>query len=605
MKKIITLLLILMLIASVERVQAQAFTFTSSQLEYSENFDGMGPAGTAYITGWTAIRAAGTGAVGAELTMAVTDGTANSGNIYNVGTTDAIERAFGSLASGSTVPSFGASYTNNTGSSIVQIELDGMMEQWRSGSNASVNEIFKFEYSLDATSLNTGTWISVPNFDLVEKIIASTVAGPLNGNLPENQTSISASISGINWTPGATMWIRWTDVNDGGSDGICAIDNLNMNVTTGTVVADPEPSNYPTSLSVSPLGLSIKASWTDATGAQLPSAYVVMISKNSTFTAPVDGVFMVDDLNLSDGAGVKNVAFGIQDYTFSGLEPATVYYINVYSYTNSGTLVNFKTDGTSPTGNAKTQALVQKFSFESKDLAPWTQFSVTGDQLWSVDTLHGLNNSYCAKMSGYAGGNLANEDWLISPALDLTFNADVKVQFYSAFNYDGTPLQFMVSTDYSSGAPSTATWTDISSNATFSVGGWVWTPSGFVSIGVATNNVHIAFKYTSDLAAARTWEIDEVVIVGNSGLGYKETPSMDSFSSIYPNPACNVLNVALNEMDKYQVSIYSLQGKLVYSEKCENQVSNFDISIVPAGMYLVTVENLLTNIKEVHKLIVK
>lgn len=605
MKKILTFLFASMLALTYSQVHAQAFTFTSSQLEYTENFNGMGATGTAYLPGWTAIRASGTGAVGAELTMAVTDGTANSGTIYNLGTVDSPERAFGSLASGSTVPSFGAFYTNNTGTSIVSLELDGMMEQWRTGSNAAVNETYVFEYSLDATSLNTGTWIAVANFNLVEKIIAATVAGPLDGNLPENQTSISASISDINWTPGANLWIRWTDVNDAGSDGICGIDNLNINVTTGTVVAEPEPTNYPTGFAIAPSGLNIKASWTDAVGAQLPSSYVILVSKTATFDAPVDGTFLTDDLNLSDGKGAKNVAQGVQSYTFTGLESSTVYYFTIFPYTNAGTLVNYKTDGTAPIGNAKTQAVIQEFDFESKSLAPWTQFSVSGDQLWVVDTLHGVNNSYCAKMSGYLVSNLVNEDWLISPSFNLSFNANVKMQFHSAFNYDGTPLKVLVSTDYSAGAPSTATWTDISADAVFSPGGWVWTASGYIPLGVATSNVHVAFKYTSDLAAARTWEIDEVVLVGNSGLGFKENVAKETYTRVYPNPASDVLQVAVNSENPYQITIQSIQGKNVLSQNTNGKLTLVNIADLHSGVYTVTLENIITHSKEVHKLIIK
>ncbi len=605
MKKIFTFLLIVLFAFGVQKAFTQAYTFTVSSQEYSEIFDGMGATGTAYLPGWTAIRAAGTGAVGAELTMGVTDGTANSGNIYNLGTVDAAERAFGSLASGSTVPSFGAFFANNTGSSIVQLELDGMMEQWRSGSNASVTETYVFEYSLDATSLNTGTWVAVPAFNLVEKITASTVAGALNGNLPENQTSISASISGINWTPGSNMWIRWTDVNDGGSDGICSIDNLNINVTTGTVVADPEPTNYPTDFVITPSGLNINVSWVDATGTQIPSGYLLMVSKTDAFTVPVDGIYTPDDLNLSDGTGSKNILQGGQSFLFMGLESNTKYYFTIFPYTNSGTLVDYKTDASAPTGNAKTQALIEKFSFESKTLDPWTQFSVTGDQTWVVDTLHGVNNSYCAKMSGYSGGNLANEDWLISPSFDFSFNANVKIQFHSAFNYDGTPIQLLVSTDYVSGAPSTGTWTDISSTAVLSPGSWTWTPSGYIALGVATNNVHVAFKYTSDLSAARTWEIDEVVFVGNSGLGVNDKISNERTTQVYPNPATDIMHVEVASGNKCKIVIQTLQGQQVYVSYTTDKISQLNISDLAAGLYLVIIEDEITHSKDVHKLIVK
>ena len=207
-------------------VLAQAFTFTSGAHTYNENFNGMGSAGTIYPNGWTAIRYAGSGTANATLAVVVTDGSANSGAVYNVGTTTANERAFGSLASGSTVPRFGASFSNNTGTSITSLTLAGVMEQWRVGDNAVV-EVVAFEYSTDATDLQTGTWTPITNFDLVEKRTTTTVAAAVDGNLPENQTGINASIN-LAWSSGSTLWIRWSDVNATGADALLAIDDLSI-----------------------------------------------------------------------------------------------------------------------------------------------------------------------------------------------------------------------------------------------------------------------------------------------------------------------------------------------------------------------------------------
>src|SRR5262245_61309978 len=101
---------------------AQAFTFTSGNLTYNENFDSMGTGSPpSYVTGWTAVRAAGTGTALQTLTPATTDGSTNAGNVYSAGTAAATDRAFGTLASGTTIPSFGASFLNNTGGRITNI----------------------------------------------------------------------------------------------------------------------------------------------------------------------------------------------------------------------------------------------------------------------------------------------------------------------------------------------------------------------------------------------------------------------------------------------------------------------------------------------------
>ena len=79
---------------------------------YTQNFDGMGATGTSLPANWSAIRASGTGTSGADLSPIADNGSANSGGVYNVGTTNSTERALGSLGSGSTVPAFGISFIN-------------------------------------------------------------------------------------------------------------------------------------------------------------------------------------------------------------------------------------------------------------------------------------------------------------------------------------------------------------------------------------------------------------------------------------------------------------------------------------------------------------
>jgi hypothetical protein len=204
-----------------------------------ETFDGMGATGTAFLGSWTAIRSGGSGVLGATLAMVASDGSASSGNVYNLGTASNSDRAFGSLASISTVPRFGTSFINNTTSVITSIDFSGIMEQWRSGSINSQPETSAFEYSFDATSLNTGTWTALSGMDLVEKLTATTSASAVNGNLVDNQTVIAATASGLGWAPSSTLWVRWTDTDNTGSDGIYAINDFQLiphtSVQTGSL----------------------------------------------------------------------------------------------------------------------------------------------------------------------------------------------------------------------------------------------------------------------------------------------------------------------------------------------------------------------------------
>ncbi|MBU1719003.1 MAG: lamin tail domain-containing protein, partial [Bacteroidetes bacterium] len=198
-----------------------AFSFTAGNLSYAETFDGMGAAGTALPTGW----------LSTDATIAVTNGTATSGGSYNVGPTGLTDRAIGTLASGTLAPKFGASFVNGTGDIITEIDFAGVCEQWRSGTDNTVNEVVAFEYSFNATSLTTGTWTAVTAFDLDEILTTTTAGAAVDGNLNANKDTISASITSLMWTDGDTLWIRWTDIDNAGSDGMYAIDDLEIDVT--------------------------------------------------------------------------------------------------------------------------------------------------------------------------------------------------------------------------------------------------------------------------------------------------------------------------------------------------------------------------------------
>lgn len=141
----------------------------------------------------------------------------------------------------------------------------------------------------------------------------------------------------------------------------------------------------------------------------------------------------------------------------------------------------------------------------------WTKVSLVGNQAWSLSTTFG-SPAPCALMSGFASGNNANEDWLISPAIDLTGSNNAGLTFQTASRFAGNQLQIYVSSNYSgSGDPSAATWTEVFGTLDTNINSFVWTSSGLIDISsVAGNTVYIGFKYTSTTSASSTWEVDNV-----------------------------------------------------------------------------------------------
>lgn len=209
-------------------------SFTTVGMAVTQNFDGMA---TTLPAGWSAYRDSGSGTLGQDLAPVVDNGSSNSGAVYSVGDTGAADRALGSIASGSTVPAFGAQFTNNTGAAITSINVSFTEEQWRTGSNATVDEVVVFTYSTNATGLNdaVATWMPMTAGNLTEILTTATDNAAVNGNLTANQLSKNFTINGLNLNNGSSIWIKWTDANDFGSDCLLAVDNLSLTPLAGSL----------------------------------------------------------------------------------------------------------------------------------------------------------------------------------------------------------------------------------------------------------------------------------------------------------------------------------------------------------------------------------
>jgi len=153
--------------------------------------------------------------------------------------------------------------------------------------------------------------------------------------------------------------------------------------------------------------------------------------------------------------------------------------------------------------------------FSANNLNNWTVVNVTGEQEWEI-TPYG-NPAPSAKMSGYSGGNNVNEDWLITTTIDLSSMSSAILNFQSVVRYSGPSLEVYASEDYSGGDPSSdGNWTELSVILDTDTSSWSsWTDSGNVDLSsYAGGNVYIAFKYISNSSASATYEIDNVLVVG-------------------------------------------------------------------------------------------
>lgn len=207
---------------------------------YAQNFNTLPSAGTFTLTGtgplalnaapisatglggWSLAKYDGSGTVAL---FRVDAGSGTSGSVYSYGSAAAADRALGTISSGSTVPRFGAVLVNSTGRTITQFTLNYTGEQWRRGTSASPNKL-TFEYSLGALDINSGDFVPAPSLDFTAPV--TTGGGALDGNAAINRAAVAGTVSGISWAPGQVLVLRWSDIDDVGSDDGLAIDDLSF-----------------------------------------------------------------------------------------------------------------------------------------------------------------------------------------------------------------------------------------------------------------------------------------------------------------------------------------------------------------------------------------
>jgi hypothetical protein len=125
------------------------------------------------------------------------------------------------------------------------------------------------------------------------------------------------------------------------------------------------------------------------------------------------------------------------------------------------------------------------------------------------------SNDKALRMDGSLNGNTTNEDWLITPVIDLSeFLYSPKLSFESYTSGTGAQLQLKYSTNYiGDGPPSDATWTDLDGKFP-AVNSQVWTTSSGIQLPKEAH-VYFAFVYTSTSDQASRWLIDNWRISDN------------------------------------------------------------------------------------------
>jgi alpha-tubulin suppressor-like RCC1 family protein/endonuclease I len=212
----------------------------------------------------------------------VSAGNTTTGNIYSLGSAGSTERALGSIASSGNTFYYGVRLVNDSGTTITGFTLNYRGEQWRS--TPAGTQSLTFQYSLGASGLISGTYTDVSSLKFTSPITGAAAGGALNGNLPANQVLVGpVTVNNINWLPGTSLWLRFTDLDDAGSDHGLAIDDLSFQAAGSlSNVYDP-PTGYYSAAD----GL---------TGPALAAALHTIITSGGSTLLPYDSTSSTDTL---------------------------------------------------------------------------------------------------------------------------------------------------------------------------------------------------------------------------------------------------------------------------------------------------------------------
>ena len=221
----------------------------------------------------------------------------------------------------------------------------------------------------------------------------------------------------------------------------------------------------------------------------------------------------------------------------------------------------------------------------------WSTYNVSGDHDWQCGNQAIEINAY--------GSDVACDDWLISPAinLDLYENEVLTFDTYNEYDDDGITapaMKLKYSTDYTETSnPENATWTNLT-YAYQTINVPTFTPSGDVDLStISGSNVYLAYHYTSSGTGtdeSTLWKVDNILLMGDVIANTNEIKSENNFN-IYPNPSSNgIFNINSNILQEAQILIFDVNGKVITSKSISNQENTIDISNAGSGLFFIKIE---------------
>lgn len=446
--------------------------------------------------------------------------------------------------------------------------------------------------SVDSTTARSSTWVvdyGIGATPSAFTTVATTPSSLTTGGNTYSNATVTASFGSALDNQAGPVWIRIVNLSGtsgSGSRPTTAIDDYSLTWTGISANYRPNiislsPANNSTNVATTGnLGITFDRSVVAGSGniyiTNQSSQTTQTIAANSASVALSGNTATISGVTLAMGA-TYHVRFDSTAFDTAGYYAYGIYDSTTWSFltvTPTPTAINEVFDtacsaGTLPSG--------------------WRRENVTGLQQWNCS---GIGTDRFMQMNGGSGTTQTdNEDWLITPLVDLSGVSNPKVTFEAYKGFSGSDIEVLYATNYNGGSPSTATWTNLNLSFAGATNSWA-----NYSASLPSQQMHIAFKYSCTQAAANCaqWRVDSVLTSGTTNI---LTPKANNQLSVvvYGKASNKGVTIAygMEKSDHVAISIYDLNGREVFKTAVHAAQGVNQTTVVPgslsSGVYVIRV----------------
>lgn len=472
---------------------------------------------------------------------------------------------------------------------------------------ASTTGLTSFNLQFKFMSVHTGAkrynnWIVQYGIGANPTAFTTVATTPVTITADSNFTNTTVNVnfgSALN-NISQPVWIRVlpNDTTQGsGTRPLVALDDFNL-TWTGSGAGNPKPLIA----SLSPAD--------NSTNVALGSNLVINFDKNITVGSGSINIHNITDLTTqvitlpSASVTTSGMAATITGVTLVNAKSYSVDFDstafmagtnNSYGIYDATTWNFTTTSGIIPPATTLNESFV---GCNAPLLGSFTESSVIGTQTWRCSNF-GHSDTDAVYMNGFASGaSNDNEDWLISPPLNMSGMTQPMLNYWTKKRFIGTDTkQLYISNDYINDVTA-ATWTLLQDVSTVLLDTNIWYNATNINLtAYKAFPFTLAYKYVSAASGSSDeWTIDDVMIID----GAASTKNMDASNlnlHVYGTAVDGnlLLGIESKSANNFHIAIIDLLGNKIMETNTTVQTGKNKVRVqmpsVSNGIYFVQVWN--------------